>query len=314
MADNHNHSNENGAPDFSDEAIRRFLLGALSTSQQPLFEQRLIGDDGLDARISLLEVDLADDYAFGRLSAADQRRFEERFLLTPDRQQTLEVSMALRTRFSSPARAVMAARSRRDTVAERLKRLLGLDRPAWRIAFGVLILAILFATAWLTIKEPRIVRLVIPRRAPARPTPGRTSEANHPSDKSSAPAHEEESPTMTVHEPTVLTVVLGPAVSAANETMPTVPLPKIGPDIVRLQLTLVRDQPGIYRAELSAVGGQSVFEAEPIKPGGNDGAKIDFDVPARLLAGGDYQIELTRRNDGSKEIVASYYFRVQIAN
>lgn len=311
MADNHNHFQAHGSPDFSDAAIRRFLLGALSTSQQPLFEQRLIVDDGLDARVSLLEVDLADDYAFGRLSAADQRRFEERFLLTSDRQQTLEVSMALRDRFSSPATAAMAARSRRDTIAERLKHLLGLDRPAWRIAFGVLILAILFATVWLTIKEPRIVKRFIPGRAPASPIVGRPSEANHPSDKSAAPAHEESSPTLPVHELTVLTVILVPAVSAANETMPTVTLPKIGPEIVRLQLTLVRDQPGIYRAELRAVGGQSVFKAEPIQP---DGAKIEFDVPARLLAGGDYQIELSRGNEGSKEIVASYYFRVQVAD
>lgn len=314
MADNHNHFHENGSPEFSDEAIRRFLLGALSTSQQPLFEQRLIADDGLDARLSLLEVELADDYAFGRLSAADQTRFEEKFLLTSDRRQTLEVSMALRERFSSPTAAAIAARSKRATIAERLKHLLGLDRPAWRIAFGVLILAILFATAWLTIREPRIVKRFIPRRAPARPTPGATSEAHHPSDKLSAPAHGEASPTMPVHEPTVLTVVLGPALSASNETMPTVSLPKIRPEIVRLQLTLLRDQPGVYRAELRAVGGQTVFKAGPIKPGGNEGAVIDFDVPARLLITGDYQIELSRGHEGSKETVASYYFRVQIAD
>jgi len=55
----------------------------------------------------------------------------------------------------------------------------------------------------------------------------------------------------------------------------------------------------------------TVFKAEPIKPGGNEGAVIDFDVPARLLVTGDYQIELSRGNDGAKEIVASYYFRVK---
>ena len=311
MADNHNHFQENSSRDFSDETIRRFLLGRLSTTEQPLFEQRLIADDGLDARVSRLAVDLADDYAFGRLGAADQTRFEERFLLTSDRRQVLAVSMALVDRFSAPSEAVMPARSKLDTVAERLRNLPGLNQPAWRIAFGVLILAILFATAWLVIKEPRIAWQFTPKRAPARPTPGAPSEANHPPDKSSAPAHEEVSPPMPVHEPTVLTFVLGSAISPAKDTVATVSLPKDRPEIVRLQLTLPKGQSGVYRAELRAVGGQSVFTAGPIKTGSNDGAKIDFDVPARLLQTGDYQVVLSPDTEGSKESVTSYYFRVE---
>ena len=49
------------SPEFSDEAIRRFLLGRLSASEQPAFERRLFSEDGLDARVRLAELDLADD-------------------------------------------------------------------------------------------------------------------------------------------------------------------------------------------------------------------------------------------------------------
>ena len=72
MIDNNVTSNDGGSRPFSDETIRRFLLGGLSASERPLFEQRLITDDDLDARVRLAELELADDYAFERLSAPER--------------------------------------------------------------------------------------------------------------------------------------------------------------------------------------------------------------------------------------------------
>src|SRR6266852_1286424 len=150
MATNNGHFEQNNSSGFSDETIRRFLLGELNESEQPLFEQQLFADAGLDARVRLAEIDLADDYAFERLHAADRALFEERYLVTSKRQRALNVSTALRGRFSSKRSPV--AWSEKSTVANRWRHLFGFNRPAWKIAFGVLILLILFGTVLVVIK------------------------------------------------------------------------------------------------------------------------------------------------------------------
>ena len=92
--------------------------------------------------------------------------------------------------------------------------------------------------------------------------------------------------------------------------MPSVNLPRGEQEIMRLQLVLKTDQPGPHRAELLTVEGQTVFSAEALQSAHSQ-TEFDFDVPARLLNTGDYQIRLSRSNRASRENWASYYFRVQ---
>ena len=101
MTNDKNLLNDDGVQQVSDETIRRFLLGGLSVSDQPLFEQSLFLSEGLDTRVRLAEVELADDYAYGRLTPADRKLFEENFLVTADRERELRVSDVLRQRFST---------------------------------------------------------------------------------------------------------------------------------------------------------------------------------------------------------------------
>src|SRR3982074_1824294 len=157
MARNNGDFEQDNSSGFSDETIRRFLLGELSESEQTLFEQHLFADAGLDARVRLAEIDLADDYAFERLSAADRVLFEERFMVTSRRRRELNVSSALRDLFSMSA---TAAGAEKITVAKRWRHLFGFSRPAWKIAFGVLILLILFGTVLLVVKEPRLTQQI----------------------------------------------------------------------------------------------------------------------------------------------------------
>lgn len=311
MADNHDHLHENGSPEFSDETIRRFLLGELSSSERPLFEQRLFTDDDLDARVRFAEFDLADDYAFERLSTPDRKLFEQRFLLTSIRQHQLMVSEALRARFSSAP----ATWPEEHTVTQRLWDLFGLSRPAWRIAFAVFTLVILLGAVWLVIKEPRITRQITNRIIPRRSTSGvAPREAGHPSNMST-PEHRTTSSPMPEHDqtassPLAASIVLMPDVPYDSNKVPSVSLPKDERDIVRLQLVLKPAQPGPHRAELLTIQGQSVFRADSLQSA-DSRAQVDFDVPANLLNPGDYQIRLSRSDRGSKENAASYYFRVQ---
>src|SRR5258708_28973851 len=127
-----------------------------------------MSDVGLDARARLIELDLADDYACGRLTTSDRQLFEQRLLVTADRQRKLRVSELLRDRFSFSGATERAGRPETDRGTKRFWHFSGLDRRAWRIAFCVLILLILFRTGLLVVKGPaqpnRITTNLDPRR------------------------------------------------------------------------------------------------------------------------------------------------------
>lgn len=300
---------------FTDDAIRRFLLGRLDAAEQSTFEEQLFADDRLEALVRLGEFDLTDDYALARLSSEDREAFEQKFLLSDGRKRRLNVSNTLRDRFSSASNAAIAERDgAKASVAERLRLLFGLDRRSWRLAFGVLIAAVLIGTVWLVVKQPRIKEnikaIIFNRRAPA-PLPSVPRLAAHPGNRSSAPVHQTTPSPMPPHEPTAspATIVLFPG--ATRDDLPVINLPKGEHDIVRLQLALKPNQIGSYRAELLTIDGQSVFSSESLQATDTDARRVEFDVPASLLKVGDYRVSLRRADDASKRIVASYYLRVQ---
>ena len=80
--------NEHNSQDVSDDSIRHFLLGQLPASEQTLFEEELFTNADLEGRLRLAEFDLADDYAFKRLTESETKAFRERYLLTADRLPT----------------------------------------------------------------------------------------------------------------------------------------------------------------------------------------------------------------------------------
>ena len=309
MASDNEQFEKVSSSEFSDEAIRRFLLGRLSASEQPAFEQQLFSEDSLDARVRLAELELADDYAYGRLDGAERELFEEKFLLSVDRRRQVEVSRVLRDRFASAS--VVKTKT---TFVAGLRTLLGFTRPAWRFAFTAVIVILLVGTVWVVVKKERRIKEEITKQFSRRRSPPATvsPESGHPTN-TSMPEHQVSPSPMPVHDqtaasPVIVSIALMPAVSPDSRNMPSVNLPKGAQDIVRLQLALKPDQPGPYRAELLSNDGQSVLIAESIKAADN-GSQIDFDVPARLLKTGNYQIRLGR--DRANENKGSYYFRVE---
>jgi hypothetical protein len=303
-----NFSDASVSDGFTDEAIRRFLLGNLSASEQPLFEQRLMSDVGLDARARLLELELADDYASGHLTTSDRRRFEEKFLVTAARQRKLRVSELLHNRFASSGATELAPRPESDWRAKRLWHLFGLERPVWRVTFSAVILLILFGTVLLVIKEPRfaerITNRIISRRSAPRSAP---REVNHPTNTSS-PEHTTTPSPLPPHDSATQSpqiVALLPN-SADVGKIPTVGLTNYDKDVVRLKLELTVNHTTPYRAEVLSIDGQSVLVIDRLK-----GPPFDVEVPMRSLKGGKYLVRLSDARDVSKREVAIYYFLVQ---
>lgn len=300
-----NDSSQNISQKFSDDVVRRFLLGQLSPNEQPGFEHRLFRDSELEARVRLAEFELADDYACARLGAEDRERFEQRFLVAHDRKLKLNVSNALRDRFAFRQAPVR-------TMTQFVKQLQNLNFNQFmvRIAFGVAMLVVIVGGAWLLVKrEPRIkdgIKEGIKRASRIRRSqPADVPRETHHAPDKSAPEHRETA------SPKVEIITLSPDVLLESGEAPSINLPAGAHDIVRLHLVVEPEPSAFYQAQLSTIEGQTVVTAESLKTTEVAGNKIDFDVPVGLLKAGDYKITLRRVSDTSKESVTSYYFRVR---
>jgi hypothetical protein len=303
MGDSHTQLGSNGSAAVSDDSIRRFLLGQLTAGEQTDFEERLFTDAELEARVRLAEFDLSDDYAYARLGTAERELFRQRFLLTSDRHQQLKVSRALHDRF--------AAQSPSDSYAIRQTpgTFLDLRQPAWRYAFAAAILILVFATVLLVTKEPQIVRRLVPERIIPRPKMTPTPQVMHHPGAQSSPVHAEQSPAMPAHEVPAMTVVLDPNMSA-DQARP-LSLPGDDTAVVRFQLPIQTDRSNSYRADLFTMAGEAVFRAESLKPPDTNPTTIYFDVPRKVLKGGQYQITLIRVDGGSTLKSGDYYFHIR---
>ena len=246
----------------------------------------------------LAELDLTDDYIFARLNAADRERFDRMFLISADRRQGLNVARALRDRFG-PA----SLTGWRAAIREKVGLFLHLNRSIWRYAFAVLILTLLMATVWLVTKEPQIALRVFPKRAPTNSKTSNTRQEAEHSSGAASQTHQETSPEKPIHGEATFSIVL-----RANDKSSTVDLSHNDHKIVRVQLMLQANNAGTYQAEMLTIDGRSVFNADALKPSEGGAA---FDIPARLLKSGDYQIKLKRADEGSGSDVTTYYFRVQ---
>ncbi len=293
------HSHKQPSAAFSDDPIRRFLLGRLAPTEQTSLEESLFMDEELETRVRLAELDLTDDYVFARLNAVDRERFERKFLVSAERRQALNVSSALYDRFDTSLIGWRAA------MGERVGLLFDLNHPIWRYAFAALILILLMATVWLVTREPQSALPVFTKRAPTNgKAPAKSQEGQHSSGATSMP-HQEPSPPQPVHREVGSTMVL-----RANAAAQVIDLSGNDRDTIHVQLILEGNDEGTYQSELLTIDGQSVFSAKALKQTDSD-AKIDFDVPTRLLKTGEYEVNLSRVDNGSRKSVASYYFRVQ---
>jgi hypothetical protein len=315
---------DNNSQDFSDEAVRRFLLGRLDVTEQTTFEEHFFTDERLEARVRLAEFDLADDYALARLSPADRVAFEEKFLLSAGRKRKLKVSTALRDRFASASTEVTTApKVAKASISERLRLLFGFNQRAWRFAFGAAALVVLIAAAWLVLKESRIKRAINqPAIAKSSPSPGSKRDTQHPPGPASPPEHHTTPSPMPPHEPAKSSVgqeppaIVGiflmpmPNLPPNDFWVPEVKLPKNERDILRLQLSVEADD-STYQAEILTIDGRVVFRADSLKPTqAAAAARVAIDIPAGALRTGQYEVRLTRVN-GFEPGTTKYYFRVR---
>jgi hypothetical protein len=304
------------ATSISDETIRRCLLGGAHPGEQARFEELLLVDDELDKRVRLAEFELADDYSAGRLSTPEQQLFTSNFLVTEGRGQKVAVSRALRKALSRRTTETDSAQSqsRQSKAGLRLliPRLFRFDHPVVSMALAFTALALFAGLFWLLMKSPRVTQPAVVKRQ-AAPSPQR--EYAHPvGSQSPSPPAESADPQKTAApgEPSsVASLILQSGGQFDVKQTLGFAEPPGESDIVRLELFLESNAPASYRAELLTSQGQQTTVASELKAvADNQQVKVVWDVPARLLKAGDYQVKLSSPSGGLTTDVRRYYFRV----
>ena len=289
---------ENNQQEFSDEAVRRFLLGSLSPTEQTRFEHSLFVDDSLEERVRLTELELSDDYAANRLSRADGDLFRQRFLLTADREKKLEVSRALHRNFAG------AVSSEGAGWWQGVAGIFDLRRNAWKYAFATLALILLFLATALFVRKEQSRFVFTPPRPGPKPSATTTPRMTNHSTNTPAPSHSETSPEMPLHEGLATSVVLN-----TGTPLESAPAISVNGDSVTIQLILDDPIAESYEASVMTMAGESVFSANELKRTADK--TLGFDLPASSIRTGDFQVALTRIDGESRQSGGTYYFRVR---
>lgn len=305
MSDQDKKPRSNDSTLFSDEAIRRCLLGVARADEKATFEELLLLNDELEKRTRIAELELADDFSFGRLDAGERELFKRNFLVTTERQRLLAVSQALRTTLLQEAKAAAFAAERKNA-SQRFQSpaLFLLSRPVSRFAVAVLAVLLMGTLGALLLKAPRTKPEVV-KREPV-PTPER--QYAHPVNSQTPAASPTPKPSATVPLKTLVLQING----SVNDHQLELDTAATEQDVIRLELILASHQAAKYKAELTTAAGDQVLVSPELSTTQElEQAKLILDVPAQKLTPGAYRVKLTRLSNNQTFDVGVYSFRIK---
>jgi hypothetical protein len=281
---------------ITDEEIRRSLLGCASASQQEKFETQLLLDDQFEQRVQRLELELSDDFTFGRLTETERQLFSSNFLVNHKRARDLAVSRALKKAISVGQPALPKSRAQVWFTA------LVRQRP-FATAFALSMLIVLGAVSWRILKSRTMPGPLIAKQNSAS-EPGR--QYAHP--VSPAPTDIDSGKVGETERRVVATVTLHSDDGAAKQTLRW-STTSAEQDRVRFELLVEGDTNGSYQARLVGHGGEIAafydLKAEGSRP------QVSFTVAPILVPSGEYQIELLRSVEGRIVDKHRYSFQSQ---
>jgi hypothetical protein len=136
--------------------MRRYLLGELLPEEQSELQERLFLDSEYFQYLRMAEDDLIDDYVYEELTPDERERFDNYFLATPERYESLRIASALKKYTSKNAASIPSALTsdRHLTIPSKIAFLQSLrDRnPMLRLSLAAVILLILCSGIWLIIR------------------------------------------------------------------------------------------------------------------------------------------------------------------
>lgn len=281
----------------------KYLLGYLPDAEQVRIEDRALAEPDYRRELEAVEADLIDSYVRSELVAADRRAFELRFLTSPQRRGKVAFAKAL----AAVTRETESLPSSEPRPAWRaLAALIRGSNPAWRFAAALALLVCVSAGLWLVFENASLrSRLSV---LEAQRLDLETRDRNLQQELSAARSRVERPAT-----PLIATLVLLPGLSRAQTRVEELMLGP-GVQMARIEIQLEdRDDHPKFRGQLHTQSGTEILSWNNLaRSRGGAGYVLSLDVPASILASGDYELALQGLPQGQPaQDVGYYYFRVQ---
>ncbi len=308
MSEEETNLDQNEAGAVTDYAIRQSLLGRADAVEQAKFEALLMLDDGFESRVHRLELELADDFSFGRLSSEEQQLFTARFLVTPSRVRELAVSEALRKVTSSQSSIRTRAAGKHWNVSS--LNFFAFGRPFASAALVAVALLVFGALFWLSLKAPPLRPPALSKRLPS---PSPEKQYAHPvvspnpkdnSAKDLGPAPPQQIPSLTLQP------------ESKSERKQTLQLSSA--EVIGIRLELLVEVTGdlaaggAYEAKVTSADGQQVALSSELKVQPGSQPKVVLNLPGPNVKSGDYLIELRSASAGLTREPERYSFTVKL--
>ena len=289
----------------------RYLLAGLTEEEQVQVEDRAFADSEYLCALESVEADLIDAYVRGELSEADRRGFERRFLTSPARRSKVEFARALAKAAAESKAAEFAVPRARSAWGGLVTVFRGWN-PVLQFAAGFAMLICVAGASWLMVQNTVMRSRVAALEAQRRDVEIREQGLRRQLSEQQRAAQLQRPPEAT-RMPVIASLVLLPGLSRAESRVTQLVLdPSAQLAHIEIQLEARDDDPR-FRAELR--GGNDVellVQSNLLRHRTAGGYQVAFDVPASVLAPGNYELALKAiPKDQSVRDVGYYYFTVR---
>lgn len=304
--------------------MRRYLLGDLPESETDELEIQILRDDEKFEEMWEIENRLVDGYVRGRLSSADQERFERYYQASPVHRQRVAVARNLVEEADRSSQTVSSIPARMSWGAG-LSEKLGFSLLSWQSALAASMLLFAISSLWLFVDRSRLRREQEQLRVESQSRQNREDELSQQLANAKTESQKLESelerlrverngnaqpPTQPERTqlPTIYSLLLAPMLVRSGDTTQTATIPS-QTDVVRLQMKVDQEVARRFHVTVRTVEGRQVWEQQ-IKPQARTSI-ISAQIPASKLPVGDYILTLSAVHPtGQPEEVNRYFFRV----
>ncbi|MDQ6785885.1 MAG: hypothetical protein M3033_03585 [Acidobacteriota bacterium] len=325
------------------ELIKRYLLGEASAEEAERLEDLYFADNEAFEQLSIGEDELVSDYVQNRLAPTEREQFETVFLRTAERQDKVKIAGQL-YKAAEQENIVFAAEKSNiaapvaDNAPNWWEQFLSFFRNPQMIgqlSFAAFALLVVLGGAWLVWRATRTSQedLIASQNTPlpvASPAPTQEIIAD-PDITPNSNAAPQKSPTVLPKEtphnanqsaspaPTPekqrapVTAFLALAVGGVRSGGETKTL-QIAPNItdVRLKLDFEGGDFENYSATVQTVDGRAIWRGRAVSSKTQMAHSASINLPARLLARGDYLVTLSgTEKSGAPQTIEEYYFTVR---
>jgi hypothetical protein len=326
--------------------LRRYLLGRLPEAESDELEVRLLAEPDVHQEMLAAEDDLVDDYALGRLDAADREAFEGLLLPRPGIGPRLAFARSLGAAAATEARTAAPAAARRPAGvpwSERAAAWLGglMPAPALRLAAAAAAVVLVTAAGWSAWQGVELRRELATLEASQRELSGERAElvrrerelrgelaearrvaaalaGSGNGERTAAAAQRIEELEGEVErlrrlppprrEPVAVSYLL--AMATRGSGVPELAVPEAA-DTVELQLeTADAAYFDRFQVRVLGPGGAEAWSRTGLTADAEAGT-VTAELPASVLAPGRYEVLLEGVGDGGGELLAAYELQVR---